>query len=110
MEVGRRPWRFGTCRDYVLLPPSYHASPGLVSSNFLCIIVIALVSALPDPIWVSVATHVMSTFKHGVGIDDWKPLRIDLGKNLLVGGWSWLRESREVSGGFNAGTCLFRAG
>jgi hypothetical protein len=36
----------------------------------------------------------MSTFKHGVGIDDWKPLRIDLGKNLLVGGWSWLGECR----------------
>ena len=52
----------------------------------------------------------MSTLRYGVGMHVWKPYGIGLGMDLLVGGWSWLFESREASGGLKASPCVFAAG
>ena len=52
----------------------------------------------------------MYTVSYVLGMYDWNPFEIDIGMDLWVAGQSWLRESRDASGGVRAGRCLVAAG
>ena len=50
------------------------------------------------------ATHIVFSFIYGVGMDGWKAFASARRIDLLVGGKSWLRESREELGGYTRAT------
>ena len=58
-------------------------------------------------VWLSVAKRVMSTFGYSVGRDGWHLCHLDLEADCFVGGDSWMRANREVSGGLRAGEAVF---